>query len=139
MRIETKRVREGYNIGFYVWICHYLRPDIDKKPLRNIPPTRCLVKSVSELPANKKVYYSKTFFSPVNKNGSISTKIISPVDNTGFRSYCGNELFIFDNEQECVKEWNTQLEECENRIKEKMAMVLDELKADISNIIKMKR
>jgi len=109
MKIETKTVRDGKHIGKKVWICHYNRPDMQKKPLRNLPPTEVLIRSIDDLPKNKKVYYSEVFFSPLNKKGEPLTKVISPVDNTGYRGYCGNEVYIFNNEMECVAHWNVQL------------------------------
>lgn len=107
--IETKSMRNGEIDGKIVWICHYNRPDLSKKPLRNIPPTRVLVCSNSELPKNKRVYYSESHFRPINKDGKPTSRIISPVDNTGYRMYCGNELFVFENESDCIKCWNDQL------------------------------
>jgi len=109
MKIETKEVRDGKYLGKKVWVCHYNRPDMQKKPLRNLPPTEVLIRSIDELPKGKKVYYSEVFFSPLNKKGLVLSKVISPVDNTGYRSHCGNELYIFNNETECKKHWNTQL------------------------------
>lgn len=109
MKIETKSVRDGKYTGKKVWICHYNRPDMQKKPLRNLPPTEVLIRSTDELPKNKKVYYSEVFFSPLNKKGEPLARVISPVDNTGYRGYCGNEIHIFNNEMECVDHWNTQL------------------------------
>ena len=109
MKIETALVRDGKHLGKKVWICHYNRPDMHKKPLRNIPPTEVLIRSIDELPKGKKVYYSDVFFSPLNKKGEPLSKVISPVDNTGYRVYCGNELHIFNNKKECVDHWNNQL------------------------------
>ena len=109
MKIETKAVRGGKHIGKKVWICHYNRPDMHKKPLRNLPPTEVLIRSIDELPKGKRVYYSEVFFSPLNKKGEPLSKVISPVDNTGHGGYCGNEIYIFNNEKECVAHWNTQL------------------------------
>jgi len=109
MRIETKRVRDGKHLGEKEWICHYNRPDMHKKPLRNLPPTEVLIRPLSELPKNKKVYCSEVFLSPLNNKGDPLAKVISPVDNTGYRSYCGNEIYIFDSEKGCKQHWNTQL------------------------------
>lgn len=36
-------------------------------------------------------------------------KVISPVDNTGFRGRSGATLYVFDNEAECITAWNEQL------------------------------
>lgn len=111
MRIETQKIREGSNVGETVWICHYFRPDLQKKPLRNVPPTKVIIRDNDELPKGKTVYYSKTHFAPLNKNNQPLSKVISPVDNTGFRSRHGNELFVFTTEQECNSEWNKQIDE----------------------------
>jgi len=109
MRLDTKTVRNGELDGKVVWICHYNRPDMDKKALRNIPPTKVIIRSNDELPKNKKIYYSRSHFCPVNKKGLPLAKVISPVDNTGDRNIPGNELFVFENEDECKREWNDQL------------------------------
>lgn len=116
MQIKTEDIRNGGHIGEEVWICHYLRPDLNKKPLRNVPPTRVLIRPSSDLPENKRVYYSKAYFSPIGKNGQPTAKVISPVDNTGHRMYVGNELFVFTTEEECVALWNEQVQECCERI-----------------------
>ena len=110
MKIPTKHVQDGNLDGKTFWICHYNRPDLDKKPLRNVPPTKVLVVNNNELPKNKTVYYSNSHFRPLNKKGDPLSKVISPVDNTGFRSLQGNPLFVYDNEKECVDEWNSQLQ-----------------------------
>ena len=110
MKIETKVIRDGGNIGDVVWICHYNRPDLHKKPLRNLPPMQVVVTDNSILPKNKTVYYSDTHFAPLNKKGEPTKKVISPVDNTGWRSLCGNELFVFTTEEECNAEWNKQIQ-----------------------------
>jgi len=110
MQIDTKEVREGKHDGDVVWVCHYNRPDMNKKALRNIPPTKVLIRPESELPKNKVVYYSESFFSPLNRQGNPLAKVISPVDNTGYRSNVGNELFVFDNEKDCDFEWARQVQ-----------------------------
>lgn len=119
MKIETKEIRDGDRVGDIVWICHYNRPDLDKKPLRNLPPTQALIKSNEDLPKNKRVYYSQNHFVVIGKKGKQTSKIISPVDNTGFRSRCGNELYVFTTESECIHEWNKQLDEHCDRLNER--------------------
>ena len=108
MKIDTKEIREGGRIGEKVWICDYRRPDLYKKPIRNITPTLCVICSNDDLPKNKTVYYSETHFRPVSAKGVVLKKIISPVDNTGFRSYSGVELSVFDSEEECKKHFVKQ-------------------------------
>lgn len=116
MELNVEEIRKGGRVGEVVWICHYNRPDLNKKALRNLPPTKVIVRSNSELPSGKKVYYSENHFSPIGKNGSPTSKVISPVDNTGYRTHIGNELFVFTTEDECVALWNSQIQECCERI-----------------------
>ena len=110
MKIETREVRDGLHTGKEVWICHYLRPDLDKKALRNVPPTKVLIRSNEELPKNKIVYYSEDHFAPISKSGKVLNKVISPVDNTGYRGRAGNELHVFTKENECIEAWNEQID-----------------------------
>ena len=121
MQIETSSIRNGARIGEIVWVCHYHRPDLDKKALRNVPPTKVMVMDNEILPKNKTVYYSKTHFAPLNKKGEPTKKVISPVDNTGYRSRSGTELFVFDCHIECGVEWNKQVAEHCERINIKIA------------------
>jgi hypothetical protein len=110
MQIVTKEVRDGMHDGKVVWICHYNQPDLDKKALRNLPPTKAIILNTSSLSTNKKIYYSNSYFAPLTKKEEITKKVMSPVDNTGHRSFPGNELFVFDNENECVSVWNEQID-----------------------------
>jgi hypothetical protein len=110
MQIVTKEVRDGMYDGKVVWICHYNQPDLDKKALRNIPPTKAIILKASSLSTNKKIYYSNSYFAPLTKKEEITKKVISPVDNTGYRTFPGNELFVFDDENECVSAWNEQID-----------------------------
>ena len=81
MKIETSEIREGKRNGEIVWICHYNQPDLNKKPLRNLKPTRCIICSNDDLPKNKRVYYSESHFKPLSKHGVKLSTVISPVDN----------------------------------------------------------
>ena len=111
MKINTQEVQNGQHNDEIVWICHYHRPDLNKKPLRCVPPTRVVVLSNDTLSKNKKVYYSTSHFRPIKEDGKVLSKVISPVDNTGYRSRSGTPLYVFTEEQECIDEWNRQLEE----------------------------
>jgi len=120
MKIDTDEITKNEDhVGEKVWICHYLQPDIDKKPLRSVPPTRVIIRSNDELPCNKTVYYSAVHFSPLGAKGQALARVISPVDNTGFRSRSGNSLCVYTTEAECVASWNAQLSEVMARLKEK--------------------
>lgn len=140
MNYKTSDIRISNShiyVGKIVWICHYLRPDFTKKPLRNIQPTRVIIRDISELPKNKRIYYSDVFFSPISESGKIASRIISPVDNTGYRSYAGNEIHIFDNEKECVESWNSQLQIVINNLNEEMRTVIQRLENQVSLIKSM--
>jgi hypothetical protein len=115
MKYVTKEIREGQHTGKIVWVCSYSQPDIDKKALRNTPPTECLIMPVSE--TTKRVYYSENYFAPIGANGQTTKKVISPVDNTGFRSNPGNEIDVFSTKQECIDEWNRQVTAVSERMK----------------------
>ena len=103
-------MRNGQHDGKVLWICDYNQPDPYKKPLRCVAPTKVMVKSNFELPKNKRVYYSDSHFSPINAKGTVLRKIIKPVDQTGHRSYIGNELHVFDTEVECNDLWDALID-----------------------------
>ena len=135
MSIEkTREVQEGKCNGSVVWVCHYNQPDLGKKPLRNVPPTKCIVACNSELPKNKKVYYSKSHFRVIGKNDKVTAKIISPVDNTGYRSYQGNPLSTFLNKEDCECDWNDMLSIVEIKLTDELESVEGRLKSRISSI-----
>jgi hypothetical protein len=139
MQVETKTVQDGQHNGKTVWICHYHRPDLDKKPLRNVPPTKVIVCSNDELPKNKTVYYSQSHFRPINAKGKATAKVISPVDNTGFRSRQGSPLYVFDNEAECIAAWNAQLDEHERRVDVRIATAADYWKEEKTKLVNLRR
>jgi hypothetical protein len=90
------------------WICDYrLNYSKDKKPIRNIQPKLIQVFSNDDLPKNKKVYYSPIHFREI-KNGKLLSTIIAPFDNTGYRSYTGVSVNIFNTYEECKECFDTQ-------------------------------
>ena len=134
MQISTKEMRNGVHDNKIVYICDYNQPDFHKKPLRKISPIQCIIVSNDKLPKRKKIYYSKSHFTPLKKNGEPSKKIISPVDNTGFRWRSGNELYIFDNEKECIEKWNELITYHVNKLEVYFKNYMEGLKKDISNL-----
>ena len=117
MKISTEEVREGLHNGKIVWISHYNTRNPQRKPLRNITPTKCIIsdnescevtKKQSHGYAKKNIYYSKSHFTPLGKNGTPLKKAISPVDNTGYRSYCGNMLNVFTTEEEAQDSYDKE-------------------------------
>jgi hypothetical protein len=131
MKLNTTDLRTNSDayIGQSVWACHYNQPDLDKKPLRNLPPTKCIV--VASDAASKTVYYSNCYLAPLNKSNAPLKKEIMLVDNTGYRSLCGNEIHVFDNEQECIQQWNADVQHVID-IVDKRAAVVEQLWRDKS-------
>ncbi|WP_336761317.1 hypothetical protein [Paenibacillus sp. USHLN196] len=87
--------KEKVKIGEEVWICDYRYNDVDNKAIRHIQPKKVVVVSNEDLPKNKRVYYSEFHFREIKENGKLSSTVIAPYDNTGYRSYGGVSLNIF--------------------------------------------
>lgn len=103
MKIEIKDLRDETSkyVGKKLWVCDYRRPDLHKKTVRHIKPQQMLLRSNADTP-NKRIYYTDTHFVALNKKGDpIKSKITVIFDNTGYRSYAGIPINVFDNEQEC--------------------------------------
>ena len=135
----TKEVQQGKMNGETVWVCHYNQPDLNKKPLRNVPPTKCLVVCNDELPKNKTVYYSKSHFKPIGKNGNATSKVISPVDNTGYRMSEGNPLNTFATEAECISKWNEELDFTHGQLTDRLKNAKQEIERRIIKIEEMRK
>ena len=122
--LEHKIVKGEINIETdCVWISDYrLGTDPTSKPIRHVKPTKVKTFKATggciKLTKNKKVYYSNYHFRTLNKNGTISSKIIAPYDNTGFRSYTGVSLNIFMTEEECREHYLSLCESVKNALEE---------------------
>jgi len=129
----TKKVMNGELNGEIVWICDYMRRDLNKKPLRSIQPVKCIVVDNDDLPKNKIVYYSESHYRPIGKNGNPTSRIISPVDTTGYRGYCGNMLFTSHSENECVEKFKSLVDivmcEWKDKLKTAELEILTEMKS----------
>jgi len=134
MQISTKEMREGKHDNKIVWICDYNQPDFHKKPLRKVTPSKCIIISNEKLPSNKTIHYSTSHFLVLKKNDQPSKKVLSPVDNTGWRGYCGNELYIFDNKKDCTEKWNELINNHVNELDKYFQQCIDGLKQDMSNL-----
>lgn len=125
MRINTREIMDGLHDGKTVWITHYNKPDPNKKPLRNITPAEVRIMSNQEVEATKRpvdesgnmtgrarkpVYYSYSHFAPYGKGGKLLKKVISPVDNTGYRMRSGNKLNVFTTKEEAQESYCTEYE-----------------------------
>lgn len=105
MEINIKDITNGKMNGRYVWICDY-RPSkggINDKPIRHVKPQKVLVRSNEE--TKERVYYSESHFAVLNKNGKALKKIIKPFDSTGYRWYPGIPVRVFNNEEECIAQY----------------------------------
>lgn len=109
MQFDIKDITSGSMNGETIYICDYRQPDRNKKPIRNLPPTKVKIFPSSE--AKKTVYYSNSFFRPFGKTGKLLSQEIKPYDNTGFRMYTGEPVYAFDNLDEAIKKWNELLEQ----------------------------
>jgi len=96
-------------IGKQIWITDYRRGKSGGY-VRHVPPTLVEVTSNSELPKNKRIYYSDVHFRKI-KNGKVSKEIHAPYDNTGYRSYTGVSVNIFYTYEEAVQKYNEQIDE----------------------------
>lgn len=110
MAIDISEITTGSRDGEIVFVCDYRRPDIHKKAIRCVQPTKVMVCNNEENPPRKTVYYSKSHFVPVGVGDVPLKKVIAPFDNTGYRSYTGESVQVFETYAECVACWNKQLD-----------------------------
>ncbi|MBE7896095.1 hypothetical protein G7L40_20655 [Paenibacillus polymyxa] len=107
--------RSKAKIGEEVWICDYRYNDVDNKAIRHIPPKKVVVVNNEDLPKNKRVYYSEFHFRELKESGKLSSTVIAPYDNTGYRAYTGVSLNIFYDKEECIKHY---LNQCVENLKQ---------------------
>ena len=135
MKIDIERITSGSMDGEYVWICDYRRPDLNKKPIRNVPAQKVLVVSKRAIKGN--VYYSDSAFLKLNKKGEPTKTAIKVFNNTRYRSYTGEPLNAFDNKDECVEKWNNMLLKAKRDLNKKRASIVDELTLEINALDSM--
>lgn len=129
MKIDIEDIVNAVGLnGKKYFVCDY-RKDTTQKAIRHIKPIEIILQDNDDYnKAGKKyprVHYSKYAFVQINKNGEpIYSKSISPFDNTGWRSYTGIGLNIFDNMQECIDHYNSQVK-----------MVVELYEKEISTIV----
>lgn len=102
---EFETLREANPHLNEVWICDFRYDDFANKPIRHVEPTLVQVIDNSELPPGKTVYYSDFHFRPIGKNGTVTTKIIAPYDNTGFRGRTGTSVIISLTKEENIEQY----------------------------------
>ena len=82
----------------------------------------------------KRIYYSESHFVTLKKNGEPSSKVIPLYDNTGFRSYKGVPVKVFDNIAECKAQWNDDLRDVQDKWAERRKVAVQEIDEEIANI-----
>lgn len=137
MKIDVKEIANGSYNGKKVFICDYRVPDLDKKPIRSVEPTEVLVRDNDE--TKKRIYYSNSHFVSLKKNGEPSSKVIGLYDNTGFRSYTGEPVKVFDNLAECEAQWNDDLKFVQDRWIERRRTALQDIDNQIHKIDEMRK
>jgi len=133
MIINTKKIENGELDNKVVFICdirHNGNPF--EKFIRNIEPTEVMIMSNNTLPKNKRIYYSESHFVKLKKDKTPSKTVIGLFDNTGYRSYSGVALNVFDNMDECKKIYNNQ----KKKIAEDMEIEIENLTEKMKNFIK---
>lgn len=114
-------------IGKMAWICDYrANADPTKKPIRNIKPTPVVVTDAKE--TSKTIYYSPVYFRPVNR-GKISSTVIAPLDNTGYRCCSGTSVNIFYTKEKCVKCYREQVRQANEIYEKEKARIIKEFDA----------
>lgn len=122
MKISIKDLTSSNNpnVGKEFWICDYRFRDITDKAIRNVHPTKAILVNKQE---GERVYYSETYFVDAAKK----SKKIKLFDNTGFRSYAGEPLHVFDNEQECMLFFADQCRVIEKAYKDYMTDIVQSM------------
>lgn len=139
MEISCKEIQTGGEwVGKLVWICDYRQPDLQKKAIRHVRPTLVLVRSNDELPKNKTVYYSETHFVKLLASGQPSSTIISLFDNTGYRSFEGHPVKVFENEKECVQAYNQMADVIIKSCEELLKTIIERLEKEKNEVIENK-
>lgn len=143
MKIDINDIVEGYKYrGKILYVCDYRKDQIDKKAIRHVKPTKVIVLNEEDfINAGKKyptVYYSNVALVTLNKNDEpVYSKVIAPFDTTGYRSFAGIGLMFFDNLDECINEYNNQvqivLDMYESEIRECTKRLMNE-HSEISNL-----
>lgn len=128
-------------VGQTFWICDYRKENTSKKPIRHVKPTEIIVVDPDDFKEHNKVpriYYSQVAFVKVTKNKEPKVSNIIPAyDNTGYRSYTGVGVNIFDNEQECTEYYNEQVKKVLEMYRIEKDEVIERLNSEIEEIKKL--
>ena len=127
--------------GKKFWVCDYRKDSLHKKANRNVPPTEIIVLTDEDFDeAGIKVptvYYSCVAFSVLNKKGEPKySKLIPPYDTTGYRSYPGIGINVFDTEDECIEFYNEQVKVVQTMYENHISTVISSLEYELEEIKK---
>lgn len=107
--MNIKPIIDGDRDGEKVWICDLRYSNLNEKAIRKVVPT--LVEIVSNSETTMRVNYSHSHFRKFNAKGKRMAQVIKLFDNTGYRSFSGVALQVFETEAECVAHWNQRCDE----------------------------
>lgn len=106
--IDIKKITNGELDDTKVWVCDLRYTDFSKKAARNLKPSLVMIRGNDE--TTKTIYYSSSHFVSLNKIGEpINSKIIPLFDNTGYRSFRGIPINVFETEEECRSFYKSQV------------------------------
>lgn len=130
--------------GKKFWVCDYRKDSTDKKANRAIPPTEIMIVTSQDYrdAALKEptVYYSNVAFAKLDKNGNPKLKqLVPPFDTTGYRSYTGIGINVFDSYDECVKFYNEQIDKIIEMYENKIETIVQSLEYELEEIKKLKK
>lgn len=137
--IEIDNSYENLNsiLGMELWVCDYRLKVPNEKLIRNLVPTFVKVLSNDVLPRGKDVFYSPIHFRKI-KNGKVSSNVVQPYDNTGWRNLTGSSLNIFYKKEDCINYFLEQCEEVERQYKDFKKSLENQFETKIQEVEKLK-
>lgn len=134
--MDLEDIISGKSNGQTVWVCDLRYNDYSNKPIRNIKPQLVLIRSNEH--TTKSIYYSKSHLVALNKKGQpLKSKIIPVFDNTGYKSFKGEPLNIFDNELDCIKCYKEQLKTAINGLNQHRKKITSRVDDKINDFEKL--
>lgn len=144
MKLDISEVTKNFeSVGTTFYVCDYRKPDFNKKAIRNVKPTKIIVldqKHFEEVGKKyPRVYYSNFAIIPVDGKGNLKySNHIPPYDTTGYRSYAGVPINVFDNYEECVDFYNQQVDIVTNDYEKYISTIVNSLTKEMENIKELK-
>lgn len=123
MKIDHNRILNGNLSGHILWVTDLHFRDLQKKAIRNVPPTKVLVRPNSALTKPMSIYYSDYHLVVLGRDNKPTSKIIQLFDNTGYRSRTGSPVLLFTNEKDAKEAYAALAQKFLERVKEEKASV----------------